>query len=129
MQIFMKMYTRRHLDKSSESIPIFIFRNQEFEEAINFFTWALNINPCFLDAYTGRGNSYMEYGHDEATKLAQKDFLRALHFNPTYTKARISLGYNLQVILYKNILNAPSGQEKGYIWPFAGDGDTCYFFA
>ncbi|XP_019573938.2 tetratricopeptide repeat protein 6 [Rhinolophus sinicus] len=71
-------------------------RNKEFEEAVHFFTWALNIDPCFLDAYIGRGNSYMEYGHDEATKQAQKDFLRALHFNPTYTKARISLGYNLQ---------------------------------
>ncbi|XP_023377408.1 tetratricopeptide repeat protein 6 [Pteropus vampyrus] len=72
------------------------YRYGEFEEAVNFFTWAININPCFLDAYVGRGNSYMEYGHDEATKQAQKDFLRALHFDPTYIKARISLGYNLQ---------------------------------
>ncbi|XP_062946195.1 tetratricopeptide repeat protein 6 [Cynocephalus volans] len=71
-------------------------RIKEFEEAVNFFTWTLKINPCFLDAYVGRGNSYMEYGHDEATKQAQKDFAKALHFNPMCTKARISLGYNLQ---------------------------------
>ncbi|KAG5198250.1 hypothetical protein JEQ12_007940 [Ovis aries] len=71
-------------------------RNKEFEEAVNFFTWAVKIDPRFLDAYIGRGNSYMEYGHDEATKQAQKDFLKALHFNPAYTKARICLGYNLQ---------------------------------
>ncbi|KAM5336951.1 tetratricopeptide repeat protein 6 [Glossophaga mutica] len=71
-------------------------RTKEFEEAVNFFTWALKINPCFVDAYVGRGNSYVEYGHDEGIKQAQKDFLRALHFNPTSTKARISLGYNLQ---------------------------------
>ncbi|XP_035584032.1 tetratricopeptide repeat protein 6 isoform X3 [Zalophus californianus] len=71
-------------------------RNKEFEEAVDFFTWALKINPCFLDAYVGRGNSYMEYGHEKATKQAQKDFLKALHINPTYVKARISLGYNLQ---------------------------------
>ncbi|XP_047595078.1 tetratricopeptide repeat protein 6 isoform X3 [Lutra lutra] len=71
-------------------------RNKEFEEAVNFFTWALKINPCFLDAYVGRGNSYMEYGHEKATNQAQKDFLKALHINPTYIKARISLGYNLQ---------------------------------
>ncbi|GAB5572808.1 tetratricopeptide repeat protein 6 isoform X3 [Prionailurus iriomotensis] len=70
--------------------------NKEFEEAVDFFTWALKIDPCFLDAYVGRGNSYMEYGHDEATKQAQKDFLKVLRINPTYTKARISLGYNLQ---------------------------------
>uniref|UniRef100_A0A2K5IEI1 Uncharacterized protein n=1 Tax=Colobus angolensis palliatus TaxID=336983 RepID=A0A2K5IEI1_COLAP len=71
-------------------------RINEFEEAVNFFTWALKINPCFLDAYVGRGNSYMECGHDEATKQAQKDFLKALHINPAYIKARISFGYNLQ---------------------------------
>lgn len=50
----------------------------------------------------------MEYGHDEATKQAQKDFLKALHFNPVYTKARICLGYNLQVISYDNILDHES---------------------
>nr|XP_039324878.1 tetratricopeptide repeat protein 6 [Saimiri boliviensis boliviensis] len=72
-------------------------RINEFEEAVNFFTWALKINPCFLDAYVGRGNSYMEYGLDEATKKAQKDFLKALHINPGYIKARICLGYNLQI--------------------------------
>ncbi|XP_057344474.1 tetratricopeptide repeat protein 6 [Manis pentadactyla] len=71
-------------------------RNKEFEQAVDFFTWALKINPSFLDAYIGRGNSYMEYGHEEAMKQAQKDFVKALHFNPTYNKARISLGYNLQ---------------------------------
>ncbi|XP_060149591.1 tetratricopeptide repeat protein 6 [Globicephala melas] len=71
-------------------------RNKEFEEAVNFFTWAVKIDPYFLDAYIGRGNSYMECGHDEAVRQAQKDFLKALHFNPVYTKARICLGYNLQ---------------------------------
>lgn len=40
----------------------------------------------------------MECGHAEATKQAQKDFLKALHINPAYIKARISFGYNLQVI-------------------------------
>lgn len=46
----------------------------------------------------------MEYGHDKAAKQAQKDFLKALHIDPTYIKARISLGYNLQVTSYNNIL-------------------------
>lgn len=61
-----------------------------------------------MDAYTGRGNSYMEYGHSEAYKQAQKEFLKALHYNPICLKARISLGYNLQVILHKNILGHES---------------------
>lgn len=56
-----------------------------------------------MDAYIGRGNSYMEYGHDEGIKQAQKDFLKALHYNPICTKARISLGYNLQVMLHKTL--------------------------
>ncbi|XP_058522343.1 tetratricopeptide repeat protein 6 isoform X2 [Ochotona princeps] len=71
-------------------------RIEEFEEAVNFFTEALKINPHSLDAYIGRGNSYMEYDEEERTKQAQKDFVTVLHFNPAYTKARISLAYNLQ---------------------------------
>ncbi|KAM6202526.1 tetratricopeptide repeat protein 6-like [Rhynchocyon petersi] len=71
-------------------------RIKEFEDAVNFFTWAVKIDPNFVDAYVGRGNSYMQYGHDAAVKQAEKDFLKALHLNPVYTKARISLGYNLQ---------------------------------
>ncbi|XP_078005306.1 tetratricopeptide repeat protein 6 [Phascolarctos cinereus] len=68
----------------------------EFEEAVYSFTRVLELNPFFVDAYVGRGNSYMEYGHEAAEKQAQKDFIKALHFNPAYPKARISFGYNLQ---------------------------------
>ncbi|XP_006835392.1 PREDICTED: tetratricopeptide repeat protein 6 [Chrysochloris asiatica] len=71
-------------------------RINEFEDAVKFFNWTIKMNPNFVDAYVGRGNSYMKYGYKEATMQAQKDFLKALHFNPVYTKARISLGYNLQ---------------------------------
>lgn len=102
---FGKVVFRKTLDVSLESINspeginiLIFFRIQEFKEAISFFTQALSINPLFLDAYIGRGNSYMEYGHEEAIKQAQKDFLKALHLNPLCTKARISLCYNLQVI-------------------------------
>ncbi|OBS77547.1 hypothetical protein A6R68_20064, partial [Neotoma lepida] len=68
---------------------------KEFEGAVDFFTRAVKINRCFLDGYIGRGNSYMEYGEDKALKRAQKDFLNALHIDPSCLKARISLGYNL----------------------------------
>ncbi|XP_052040667.1 tetratricopeptide repeat protein 6 isoform X1 [Apodemus sylvaticus] len=71
-------------------------RIKEFEGAVEFFTRAVKINPRFVDAYIGRGNSYMEYGQDEAMIQAQKDFLTALHTDPSCLKARISLGYNLQ---------------------------------
>ena len=62
----------------------------------------------------------MEYGHDGATKRAQKDFLKVLRINPTYTKARISLGYNLQVVFYNNILvhkNSFWKKEKNIFGP------------
>nr|XP_048271664.1 tetratricopeptide repeat protein 6 isoform X1 [Myodes glareolus]XP_048271666.1 tetratricopeptide repeat protein 6 isoform X1 [Myodes glareolus] len=71
-------------------------RIKEFEGAVDFFTRAVKINTRFLDAYIGRGNSYMEYGQDDGLKQAQKDFLKALHIDPSCLKARISLGYNLQ---------------------------------
>ncbi|XP_036605598.1 tetratricopeptide repeat protein 6 [Trichosurus vulpecula] len=73
-------------------------RMGEFEEAVCSFTRVIELDPFSLDAYVGRGNSYMEYGHEVADKQAQKDFIKALHFNPTYSKARISFGYNLQAL-------------------------------
>ncbi|XP_063118718.1 tetratricopeptide repeat protein 6 isoform X4 [Rattus norvegicus] len=71
-------------------------RIKEFQGAVEFFTRAIKINPRYLDAYIGRGNSYMEYEQNKAMIQAQKDFLRALHLDPSNLKARISLGYNLQ---------------------------------
>ncbi|XP_053451894.1 tetratricopeptide repeat protein 6 [Nycticebus coucang] len=71
-------------------------RIKEFEEAIHCFTCAIKNKPRYLDAYNGRGNSYMKYGDSEFIKKAQKDFLKAMHFDPSYIKARISLGYSLQ---------------------------------
>ncbi|XP_056666978.1 tetratricopeptide repeat protein 6 isoform X1 [Monodelphis domestica] len=68
----------------------------EYEEAVCSFTRVIELNPFFVDAYVGRGNSYMEYGHEAAERQAQKDFLKALHFNPAHLNARISFGYNLQ---------------------------------
>ncbi|XP_029454762.1 tetratricopeptide repeat protein 6 [Rhinatrema bivittatum] len=68
-----------------------------FEEAVNKFTQVLKFDPLCLDSYIARGNSYMEYSNTRGIKLAQKDFQRALHLNPLSIKARICLGYNLQI--------------------------------
>lgn len=76
---------------------ISIFRLHEFEEAVRSFDQVLKLDPVSVDAYVGRGNSYMENGHEAGCKQAQKDFLRAIHLNPKCIKARICLGYNLQV--------------------------------
>ncbi|XP_055496523.1 uncharacterized protein ttc6 isoform X4 [Leucoraja erinacea] len=68
------------------------------EEAVKGFTQAVKLDPFFADAYNGRGNVYMDSGHPAGIKQAQKDFVRALHLNPRCVKARINLGYNLQVL-------------------------------
>ncbi|KFR00440.1 Tetratricopeptide repeat protein 6, partial [Opisthocomus hoazin] len=83
---------------SLTNMKISIFRLHEFEEAVKSFDQVLKLDPVSVDAYVGRGNSYMENGHETGCKLAQKDFLRAIHLNPKCIKARICLGYNLRVI-------------------------------
>ncbi|KAI1895618.1 hypothetical protein AGOR_G00108090 [Albula goreensis] len=69
----------------------------QLQESTEAYSQALRLNPFFLDAYIGRGNAFMDYGHVPANKQAQRDFLSALHLNPLCSSARISLGYNLQV--------------------------------
>nr|XP_033809328.1 tetratricopeptide repeat protein 6 isoform X2 [Geotrypetes seraphini] len=68
-----------------------------FEEAVIEYNHVLKSDPLLLEAYVARGNSYMEYDDQRGVKLAQRDFQRALHLNPLYTKARICLGYSLQI--------------------------------
>ncbi|KAF1612525.1 UNVERIFIED_CONTAM: Tetratricopeptide repeat protein 6, partial [Eudyptes pachyrhynchus] len=81
-----------------QAIGICYHRLHEFEEAVRSFDQVLKLDPVSVDAYVGRGNSYMENGHEAGCKQAQKDFLRAIHLNPKCIKARICLGYNLQAL-------------------------------
>lgn len=70
----------------------------------------------------------MEYGQDDALKQAQKDFLKALHIDPSCLKARISLCYNLQV-KYNSIFSIENIIWTGErdIWLFIGDVTRCSF--
>ncbi|NXH71531.1 TTC6 protein, partial [Hydrobates tethys] len=81
-----------------QAIGICYHRLHEFEEAVRSFHQVLKLDPVSVNAYVGRGNSYMENGHEAGCKQAQKDFLRAIHLNPKCIKARICLGYNLQAL-------------------------------
>ncbi|XP_063803913.1 tetratricopeptide repeat protein 6 [Pseudophryne corroboree] len=71
-------------------------RLQQYEEAVQAFNHVLQLTPLSPEGYIGRGNSYMEYGHEDGLRCAHSDFVKALHLNPTSLAARISLGYNLQ---------------------------------
>ncbi|XP_014340070.1 uncharacterized protein TTC6 [Latimeria chalumnae] len=73
-------------------------RLKQLKKAVKAFNHALKLDPILLDAYIGRGNVYMDYGHETGIKQAQRDFIRALHLNPLCLKARINLGYNFQVL-------------------------------
>ncbi|XP_075049738.1 tetratricopeptide repeat protein 6 [Mixophyes fleayi] len=71
-------------------------RLQHYEEAVQAFNQVLHLSPLSPEGYIGRGNAYMEYGHENGIKRAQADFVKALHLHPTCLAARICLGYNLQ---------------------------------
>ncbi|OPJ83192.1 tetratricopeptide repeat protein 6 isoform C [Patagioenas fasciata monilis] len=81
-----------------QALGICYYRIHEFEDAVRSFDQALKLDPVSVDAYIGRGNSYMENGDEAGCKQAQKDFLRAIHLNPKCIKARVCLAYNLQVL-------------------------------
>uniref|UniRef100_A0A8C5RQU6 Tetratricopeptide repeat protein 6 n=1 Tax=Laticauda laticaudata TaxID=8630 RepID=A0A8C5RQU6_LATLA len=80
------------------SIGLCYHRLQKYEEAVESFSKVLKLNPFSLDAYIGRGNAYLEYGHSKGTRQALKDFLTAVHINPVCIKARLCLGYSLQAL-------------------------------
>uniref|UniRef100_A0A8D0C2M8 Tetratricopeptide repeat domain 6 n=1 Tax=Salvator merianae TaxID=96440 RepID=A0A8D0C2M8_SALMN len=73
-------------------------RLQKYEEAVHSFSKVLKLDPFSLDGYIGRGNSYLEYDAMEGTEQALKDFVKAIHLNPVYIKARLCLGYTLQAL-------------------------------
>nr|XP_034964906.1 tetratricopeptide repeat protein 6 isoform X2 [Zootoca vivipara] len=42
-------------------------RLQKYEEAVEAFSKVIEIDPFSLDGYIGRGNSYLEYGHEKGS--------------------------------------------------------------
>ncbi|KAJ6655643.1 hypothetical protein lerEdw1_004879 [Lerista edwardsae] len=79
-------------------IGVCCHRLRKYEEAVAAFSKVIKLDPLCLDGYIGRGNAYMEYGHAEGTRRAQRDFVKAIHLNPMSLKARLCLGYNLQAV-------------------------------
>lgn len=71
----------------------------QLEKAFGRYSKAIRLDPLSQDAYVGRGNVLMDYGHSHGMKHAQRDFLTALHLNPVCLNARVGLAYNLQVAL------------------------------
>ena len=47
------------------------FRLNRVQDSVNSYSEALKIDPFFKEAYIGRGNAFMDYGHDVATRYAR----------------------------------------------------------
>ncbi|XP_048585429.1 uncharacterized protein LOC5512045 isoform X2 [Nematostella vectensis] len=69
----------------------------KLEEAVAAYDDALKIDPFFVEAYNGRGNALMDFGHEQGNVLGRRDYLKALHLDPLCLSARVNLAYNLQV--------------------------------
>ncbi|KAL7862113.1 hypothetical protein SRHO_G00135540 [Serrasalmus rhombeus] len=94
-----KAAAMKHSEDASirHSLGVHYHRLGQMQEAVEAYSEALRLSPFLLDAYVGRGNVFMDYGHAQANKQAQRDFLSALHLNPQCSSARIGLAYNFQV--------------------------------
>ncbi|XP_064400384.1 uncharacterized protein LOC135346636 isoform X3 [Halichondria panicea] len=65
--------------------------------AVDAYTEAINIDPTFLGAYIGRGNTYMDYLTVKGNSKSRMDYLRTLELDPRYLPARVNLAFLLQV--------------------------------
>ena len=70
---FLKNAPRPH--STSSLIPFLThFRLNRLEEAVSSYNDALRIDPFFVEAYNGRGNALMDFGHEDGTVLGRLDF-------------------------------------------------------
>ena len=69
-----------------------------FDEAIESYNRALELNPLFADAYCFRGNSYAQTGR---YGVAAKDFAKALELDPEHWRAKKSQNALIEILTGK----------------------------
>ena len=62
-------------------------RLNRLEEAVSSYNDALRIDPFFVEAYNGRGNALMDFGHEDGTVLGRLD-LPLVSFAPIFGMSR-----------------------------------------
>lgn len=73
---------------TSSLIPFLThFRLNRLEEAVSSYNDALRIDPFFVEAYNGRGNALMDFGHEDGTVLGRLD-LPLVSFVPIFGMSR-----------------------------------------
>lgn len=55
-------------------ILFYMLRLNRLQDSVNSYTDALRCDPFFKEAYIGRGNTLMDYGHNIATRYARYGF-------------------------------------------------------
>ncbi|XP_031569552.1 uncharacterized protein LOC116304042 [Actinia tenebrosa] len=83
--------------KIRHALGLCYHRLNRLEESVAAFNDALRIDPFFVEAYNGRGNALMDFGHEQGNIFGRRDYLKALHIDPQCLSARVNLAYNLQV--------------------------------
>ncbi|CAH1776552.1 unnamed protein product [Owenia fusiformis] len=83
--------------KIHHTLALCYHKLNRLEDAVKSFTKAIELDMFFLDAYIGRGNVFMDYGHTFGHMFAKNDYQRTLKLDPTCLQARVNLAYNLQV--------------------------------
>ena len=63
--------------------------NKQYDEAIKYYSKALELDPTYHEAYLRRGNIYMELNKLE---LAYNDYRTALQLKPSYSVAVANMG-------------------------------------
>jgi cytochrome c-type biogenesis protein CcmH/NrfG len=49
----------------------YICRLNRLEESVSAYNDALRIDPFFVEAYNGRGNTLMDFGHEQGNVLGR----------------------------------------------------------
>jgi len=89
-QLSLKTINDILLNKIKKETGVYVFKGVQYddqgkyEQAINEFTKAIEINPGYADVYNKRGISYY---NREKYDLAIRDYNKAIEINPKYAEA------------------------------------------
>eukprot|EP01135_Chromosphaera_perkinsii_P011859 Nk52_evm2s2514 gene=Nk52_evmTU2s2514 len=70
-------------------------KTNQLLKAVQSYTTALKFKPGMVEAFIGRGLTYMDFGHSEGFEASRRDFARAIHTQPNYVEGYISLANSL----------------------------------
>ena len=70
--IYLVLTVRSYHYESTSYTSVVCVRLNRLEEAVSSYNDALRIDPFFVEAYNGRGNALMDFGHEDGTVLGRR---------------------------------------------------------